>query len=147
MKFFTSLLLGIFLFVSPFCLFSQKVGIGSVQFVPASTLDVKGNMTIGAGYASVNAGPANGVIVQGCVGIGITSPALQLHVAADGYNFRISNAANSFGYNIGRNTGDGFLYFYGDQGGFNGYVFTGVNREFMRILNNGNVGIGTATPA
>lgn len=80
------------------------------------------------------------------VGIGTSSPAQKLHIASDGYNFRMSNGPNSFGYNLGRNVGDGLLYFYGDQSGNTGYVFSGVNGERMRIDSSGNVGIGATSP-
>jgi len=54
--------------------YSQSVGIGSSQFVPKSTLDVNGGVTIGTGYAGVYAAPANGLNVQGNVGIGVGAP-------------------------------------------------------------------------
>ena len=57
----------------------------------------------------------------------------------------IGNSA-SFCYNIGRNTGDGLLYFYGTQSTANGYVFGGVDGERMRITSGGNVGIGVTSP-
>ncbi|MBI2269592.1 MAG: hypothetical protein HYU69_04455 [Bacteroidetes bacterium] len=49
--------------------FGQSVGIGSVQFVPVNTLDVKGAVAIGT-YAGVNTAPANGFIVPGNIGSG-----------------------------------------------------------------------------
>src|ERR1017187_1084136 len=61
--------------------YSQKVGVGSVQFVPSSTLDVMGNLTVGLGYAGSFAAPVNGAIFQGYVGIGTQSPANLLHIA------------------------------------------------------------------
>lgn len=62
-------------------LFAQKVGIGSTQFTPSSTLDVKGNSTIGSGYAGSNAAPTNGVIIEGNVGVGTHTPAEKLDVS------------------------------------------------------------------
>jgi hypothetical protein len=92
----------------------------AISFTQAMTLDASGNL-----------------------GVGTTSPAQKLHVASDGYNFRTSNAGNSAGYNIGRNTTDGLLYFYGDQSGANGYVFSGVDGERARIDSSGNLLVGT----
>lgn len=40
----------------------------------ASKLDVNGNVTIGASYAAVNVAPTNGLLVEGSVGIGTSSP-------------------------------------------------------------------------
>jgi hypothetical protein len=97
---------------------------GATSFSQAMTLDASGNL-----------------------GVGTTSPAQKLHVASDGYNFRTSNAGNSAGYNIGRNTTDGLLYFYGDQSGANGYVFSGVDGERARIDSSGNLGLGVTPSA
>lgn len=52
-----------------------RVTIGNGISAPISTLDVKGNATIGATYANTNAAPSNGLIVEGNVGIGTASPA------------------------------------------------------------------------
>ena len=47
--------------------------------IPGSYIWANGNMAIGNGYRS-NAAPTNGLLVQGNVGIGTTSPATALHV-------------------------------------------------------------------
>jgi hypothetical protein len=65
------------------------VGIGSVSFVPLNMLDVKGNAVIGNTYSGVNTAPANGLLVEGKVGIGNVSPTEQLHVTG---NVRFSGA-------------------------------------------------------
>ena len=52
-----------------------NVGIGTTA--PIHKLDVSGNMTIGSGYTSSVTVPANGLIVQGGVGIGTSSPDAQ----------------------------------------------------------------------
>ena len=51
-----------------------KVGIGNGVVTPTNMLDVKGALSVGAGFAGVNTAPTNGLLVQGNVGIGTTSP-------------------------------------------------------------------------
>jgi len=81
------------------------------------------------------------------IGTGITSPAQALDIEKNAdYQLRLGNTAGQ-GYNIGRNGTTGFLTFYGDQSGYNGYSFGGVNGEKMRIDANGSVGIGTTPNA
>ena len=80
------------------------------------------------------------------VGIGTTSPArlLDLEQLSTDYQMRIGDTSNY--YDIGRNTGNGLLTFYGSQAVASGYVFSTVNGERMRIATSGNVGIGTTSP-
>jgi hypothetical protein len=47
---------------------------------PKNRLDVKGAAVIGDSYAGVNTAPANGLLVEGKVGVGTTDPKAQLHV-------------------------------------------------------------------
>ena len=72
-----------------------KIGIGTET--PASTLDVEGNVAIGATYSGSSAAPGNGLLVQGDVGIGTISPAGQLTVA-------------------GGEGGDGIINLWADEG-------------------------------
>ena len=54
------------------------VGIGTNS--PINNLDIAGNLTIGSGYATTYAGPSNGVLVEGNVGIGTATPSVPLEV-------------------------------------------------------------------
>lgn len=75
---------GIFITISiPGMLKAQKVGIGSVVFAPQNMLDVKGAIVVGNAYSGVNTAPANGLLVQGNTGIGITAPTEKLDVAGN----------------------------------------------------------------
>ncbi|MBI5133763.1 MAG: hypothetical protein HZA81_00005, partial [Candidatus Taylorbacteria bacterium] len=60
-----------------------SVGIG--ELLPGSRLSVSGGATVGAGY-DTTAAPTNGLLVQGNVGIGSTSPMGKLSVAASGFD-------------------------------------------------------------
>jgi len=80
---------------------------------------------------------------NGNVGIGTSSPSDTLEVSNNSnYQLRLSSAGQN--YQIGRNGSDGLLYFYGNQSGYTGYVFSGVNGERMRIDSSGKIKAQTA---
>ncbi len=59
-------------------IYGQNVGVGTNT--PQSSLSVKGNSTVGTNYASTPA-PADGLLIEGAVGVGTSSPNGKLHVA------------------------------------------------------------------
>ena len=64
--------------VTPIYLNTNRIGIGTAT--PASSLDIEGNLSIGASYSGTTAAPANGVIIEGNVGIGLNAPTAPLHI-------------------------------------------------------------------
>lgn len=82
----------------------------------------------------------------GTVGVGTSAPGQTLQVVnAGSFQFRLGAGA-TFNYDMGRSSADGLLYFYGNQPGFTGFVFSGADGERMRVTSAGNVGVGTAAP-
>jgi len=90
---------------------------------------------------------AGTVLINGTsdnVGIGTSSPGntLEAYNLAD-TQIRVSNGTSAQSYDFGRNGSNGLFTFYGNQTGFTGYVFSGVDGERMRIDPSGNLLVGT----
>ena len=58
-----------------------RIGVGITN--PQNTLDIEGEVVIGAAYSGTATAPDNGLLIQGVVGIGTTAPAADLHVAGN----------------------------------------------------------------
>jgi|GEM_PF-2267088 hypothetical protein len=129
----------------------------AISFTQAMTLGSNSGLSIG----TPSAAPAQGLLVQGNVGIGV-GPVLKLDVqgnAADTTTvsgvtveqvtlFRPSNGVG--GIRSGFNTSTGDAYLWSAQSSGNLYLGTRVapnNNVNVAILSSGNVGIGTASPA
>lgn len=115
-----------------------SVGIGVLSPCATCSLHVRGNINASAGvFAST--GVFGGTATSG--GAKLTA------FAASTQTLRIGRS-DATAYDIGIQAGsaDDYLTFYGNQSGFNGYRFGGINGEKMVIQNNGNVGIGTTAP-
>jgi hypothetical protein len=99
-----------------------------------------GSVVVNAGTAAIG---SNALVVDssGNVGIGTSSPSQTLSIRNVADNqIRVENGASATqSYEFGRNGSTGLLTFYGNQTGFTGYVFSGVDGERMRIDNSGNL--------
>jgi hypothetical protein len=146
------------------------VGIGTTS--PDRTLDVNGSLrtngnlfspsrfafytdagaaqTIKAGALAITSSytynpPTNGLYVQGKVGIGTTEPEAGLHVLHNSnveYAFKVqNNGGSALGVEItgGANSATPLLNVHS--------AYSGGDRQGLRVQSNGNVGIGTTTPA
>jgi hypothetical protein len=134
---------------------NQDVGIGTAS--PINKMDVNGGVAIGTSYAGVSTAPSNGLLVQGSVGIGTTSPTTQFHVFNGGNGPGILTQAYLSGWeSIRIQTPGGFWDNEVDyQGNFaltNGSGHTGfsiaynVPNHAVSITSTGAVAIGTTAP-
>lgn len=116
---------------------TSRVGVATVS--PGSTLSVNGNATIGTGYAA-SAAPANGLLVQGNVGIGVAAPVAPLHVVSD-MVVGVNNGQR-FIFHTRQNAAGDFLQITNDNadGGWN------WNQGITLQRSTGNVAVGTNQP-
>jgi hypothetical protein len=127
---------------------SYNIGIGTNN--PKNKLDIAGNVVVGASYAGVNSAPTNGLLVQGNVGIGTTTPNAPLEFSNDITNRKIVlyETANNDHQFYGFGINGGTLRYQTDAAGADHVFFSGASSttssELMRIKGNGNVGIGIA---
>lgn len=66
-----------------------KVGVG---VVPENLLDVAGGVAIGSGYAGTYTAPTDGMLVQGTVGFGISSPSVCFEIINSTANMLLSSS-------------------------------------------------------
>jgi hypothetical protein len=142
---------------------TSNVGVGFNDFNtggPGAKLSVAGNLAVGTGF-KLNAAPADGLIVQGSVGIGNTAPGAKLDVTGNintstQYNISglrvlsVPGTSNTFaGVNAGssNNAGSGNSFF-GNNTGFantsgSSNSFVGSNAGMANASGGGNSFFGT----
>jgi hypothetical protein len=107
---------------------------------------VRGGVNVRVNFSSYKDSPAfTGTGTIPILGVGFSgTPDNTLEIRnVNNTQIRVRNGASSTqSYDFGRNGSTGLMTFYGNQTGFAGYVFSGVDGEWMRIDANGNMGIG-----
>ena len=120
--------------------FRSGGAIGVNELNPTSNFSVKGSVAIGSSTFSTASAPANGLIVEGNVGIGTTTPSNKLDVRG------VINASSDIYFNNGTKVGLGNL----SGGGNAGYIpqwKDGVTLNDSVIYTSGGfVGINTTNP-
>jgi len=133
---------------------SPIIALAALTILPAlaeaNSGDFSGGVAIGTGYAGVDAAPTNGLIIQGNVGIGTTSPPEQLSIQTPTTNIGAigwyDNNAHTMGklYVTGGSPNAGGINFY-NSSGTETVKLSGYN-EASYINTGGYIGIGTTSP-
>ena len=118
--------------------YNGNVGIGT-GFSAASPLSVGGGMTIGSSYTSV-AAPANGLIISGSVGIGVTNPGAALETSGIIKSFRVNTTENGTSFPGYSFTGD---VTSGMAGGSGAIGLVTSSKVRLNIQSTGDCVIGT----
>ncbi len=114
-----------------------------------NTLEVRGNMVVGKSYGQANSpAPTNGMLIEGNVGIGTTTPGAKLDVNGtilSGFIYLNNDPNGVYGMATGGQAGDWGTRLLA----FDHFIFneTRTNTTLMKIAKGGNVGIGTTSPS
>lgn len=120
--------------------FQNKVSIGVATFL--NSLDVAGGMAVGSGYAGISTAPADGLLVEGTLGIGVDNPNTKITLRDAGNSGTIvrilepDNASNTAIAISAFNTG-GVLNLYRSNG-----IRTVISAIGDSYFNFGNVAVG-----
>ena len=130
-------------------------GNGAASNASFGTSGSNGGVTIGSGYANTYNAPTNGLIVQGTVGIGTSSPIDTVDIGTSGvWPLYLSSSSTDSTLTESYNSSASVGYYYGTTGTSNplgspsgafviGKVGTGT---YFTITSSGNVGVYTVSP-
>jgi len=117
---------------------------GTGNAILGMILHANGGLSIGTTVATTLP-PASGLLVQGNVGIGTTSPGAKLEVnSGGGIHLSDDTAGRTL---IIKPSLSGAVHEFTSDNTVAGYSFSNNASELMRIASNGNVGIGTTNPS
>ena len=130
---------------------SGNLGLGTIN--PLNRLDISGSMVVGSMYAGINTAPTNGMLVQGTLGIGIVDTyninTSNLLIVNGGVSIGTNNTAPNNGLIVGGSLNAGTDSII--QGSmYVGSMYSSIptnNNVPNGLLVQGNVGIGTTSPA
>ncbi|WP_405206224.1 hypothetical protein [Aquimarina sp. LLG6339-5] len=126
---------------------SPWYGLGRGNFTDLSNDNVKTSVQL-AGYYGLllkTAAGSLGIHQNGNVGIGTTNPQSKFVVKNGGQTINFSSGTNSSGYALDVGVNDDGINLYNNST-VRGFNFKNINGTLMKIVHNGNVGIGTTNP-
>jgi hypothetical protein len=128
-----------------------NIGLGTTT--PVNKLDVAGGMAIGSSYAGINIAPTNGLLIEGSLGIGLTTVTGGTKLEITGGDLRISDSfpfitlnasstTNNSGFNfIESGTSKAYIYYRGSSDEIWLSNSSGGGSQHLVVATTGNVGI------
>lgn len=129
----------------------RKLGGTSQNGGASIAVDYSGNMLFqmyngNTEFESItNYAPQVTFLNNGNVGIGTSSPGTKLHLSGSGQEIKFLSGTNTSGYALSIGINDDGINF-SNNSSIRGFNFSNQVGTLMRIMSDGNIGIGTASP-